>query len=74
MDGLHFPYPALQQQLKDWFFAEQIIVSTQALDEAIDLLNLLQAGFFQQVQSSASDCCSTDEWNQTQPEQRPAVL
>lgn len=60
MDGLHFPYPALQQQLKDWFFAEQIIVSTQALDEAIDLLNLLQAGFFQQVQSSASDCCFSD--------------
>jgi hypothetical protein len=60
MDGLHFPYPALQQQLKDWFFAEQIIVSTQALDEAIDLLNLLQEGFFQQVQSSASDCCFSD--------------
>ncbi len=60
MDGLHFPYPALQQQLKDWFFAEQIIVSTQALDEATDLLNLLQAGFFQQVQSSASDCCFSD--------------
>lgn len=60
MDGLHFPYPALQQQLKDWSFAKQLIVSAQALDEAIDLLNLLQAGFFQQVQSSASDCCFTE--------------
>jgi hypothetical protein len=61
MDGLHFPYPALQQQLKDWAFTKQIIVSAQALDEAIDLLNLLQAGFFQQVQSSASDCCCFTE-------------
>ncbi|WP_264346748.1 hypothetical protein [Rheinheimera sp. MM224] len=60
MDGLHFPYPALQQQLKDWAFAEQHIASAQALDEAIDLLNLLQAGFFQQVNSSASDCCFTE--------------
>lgn len=60
IDGLHFPYPALQQQLKDWSFAKQLIVSVQALDEAIDLLNLLQAGFFQQVQSSASDCCFSD--------------
>jgi hypothetical protein len=57
MDGLHFPYPALQQQIKDWAFAEQLIVSPQVLEEAIDLLNLLQAGFFQQVNSSASDCC-----------------
>ncbi|MBY0420217.1 MAG: hypothetical protein K2W88_19375, partial [Pararheinheimera sp.] len=32
----------------------------QALDEAIDLLNLLQAGFFQQVKSSTSDCCFTE--------------
>jgi hypothetical protein len=60
MDELHFPYPALQQQLKDWAFAEQIIVSTEAMNEAIDLLNLLQAGFFQQVTSSASDCCFTE--------------
>ncbi|MBY0418396.1 MAG: hypothetical protein K2W88_10100 [Pararheinheimera sp.] len=60
MDGLHFPYPALQQQLKDWSFAEQLIVSVQALDEAIDLLNLLQTGFFQQVTISASDCCFSD--------------
>jgi hypothetical protein len=60
MDGLHFPYPALQQQLKDWAFAEQLIVSVQALDEAIDLLNLLQAGFFQQVNSSASGRCFTE--------------
>lgn len=60
MDELHFPYPAIQQQLKDWAFAEQIIVSTEVLDEAIDLLNLLQAGFFQQVTSSASDCCFTE--------------
>ncbi len=60
MDGLHFPYPALQQQLKDWDFAEQLIVSAQALEEAIDLLNLLQVGFFQQVQSSASDCYFTE--------------
>ncbi|RVT44840.1 hypothetical protein EMM73_15220 [Rheinheimera sediminis] len=60
MDGLHFPYQALQQQLKDWAFAEQLIVSVQALDEAIDLLHLLQAGFFQQVTISASDCCFSD--------------
>lgn len=53
------PYPALQLLLKGWASAEQLSISVAAQNEAIDLLNLLQVGFFQQYQHSADNCCFT---------------
>lgn len=55
-------YPELKQILKNWFTAEPVAVSPSALQESNDLVQLLQARYFHQVQTSANDDCGMGDY------------